>query len=409
MRLNWGKTFVLGFGFLAISAVWPLYDSYMPHFLGQYIGSAALIGLIMGFDNVLGITLQPWIGAKSDRTQTRWGRRRPYLLVGMPIAAFCLGALVMTHDKGLVALLLTTGTLNLAMSLFRSPTVALMPDLTPPPLRSLANGVINFMGGIGAAIVLQAGKVLYPVNPGYPFLAAGIIMVIVFFLFLFVIREPEVPEAPEDEETPQSLLLALKHIVTQRDTNALRLFFAIFSWFVAYQAVNTWFTKFSEERFHVPVNQASGALLFYTVAFILGALPAGYIGTKIGRRLTISIGLVGMVASFVAMHFLTSLSQMTIVLLVAGLFWSLININSYPMVVEICHPKQIGTYTGLYYIFSGIAGASGPFIAGLLFDAVGSKRYLFLFSVVFMLLALGLMLTVRKGEATSEEATSGAV
>lgn len=404
MRLNWGKTFVLGFGFLAISAVWPLYDSYMPHFLGQYIASSALIGLIMGFDNFLGITLQPWVGAVSDRTHSRWGRRRPFLLIGMPIAAACLTALVFTHDVGLIPLLMTTGTLNLAMSLFRSPTVALMPDLTPPPLRSLANGVINFMGGIGAAIVLQAGKMLYPINAGYPFLAAGVIMIIVFFLFLFVIREPEVPEAPEEEETPQSLLLAFKHIITHRDTNALKLFFAIFSWFVAYQAVNTWFTQYSVERFGVQVNQASGALLFYTVAFILGALPAGYIGTKIGRRLTISIGLVGMVASFAVMHFIGSLGQMTIVLLVAGLFWSLININSYPMVVQLCHPSQIGTYTGLYYIFSGIAGASGPFIAGALFDGFGSKRPLFLFGVIFMALALWLMSSVRKGEADVQKA-----
>ncbi|HYF93668.1 MAG TPA: MFS transporter [Symbiobacteriaceae bacterium] len=405
MRLNWGKTFVLGFGFLAISAVWPLYDSYMPHFLGQFLSSSALIGAIMGLDNVLGFTLQPWIGSVSDRTQSRWGRRRPYLLVGMPIAATSLVALVWTHNAGLVALLLTTGVLNLSMSLFRSPTVALMPDLTPPPLRSMANGVINLMGGVGAAIVLVLGKALYPVNGGYPFVVAAGIMIIVFFLFLFFIREPAVPEGDSGvEETPQSQLASLAYLVTHRDMNTLRLLSAIFCWFVAYQSVNTWFTTYSVQRFNIPINSASGALLFYTGAFILGALPAGYIGTRFGRRNTISVGLIGMVASFLVMHFLTSLSQMMILLVVAGLFWSLININSYPMVVQMCNPKDTGTFTGLYYIFQGVGGIAGPFLTGILFDVWGSKRPLFLTALLFMALALALMYSVRKGEAQTREA-----
>lgn len=400
MRLNWGKTFALGFGFLAISAVWPLYDSYMPAFLGKFISSSALIGAIMGLDNVLGFTLQPWFGSLSDRTQTRWGRRRPYLLTGMPIAALSLIALIWTHDAGLIPLLVTTGVLNLSMSLFRSPTVALMPDLTPPSLRSQANGIINLMGGIGAAIVLQVGKMVYPLNGGYPFAVAAAIMVIVFFLFLLAIREPAVPEGDSGvEETPQSLVASLTYLVRNREQNTLRLLAAIFCWFVAYQSVNTWFTTYSVQRFQVQVNTASGALLAYTAAFILGALPAGYIGSKFGRRNTISVGLAGMVLSFLAMHFLTSLSQMTIVLVVAGLFWALININSYPMVVQLCNPKDTGTFTGLYYIFQGVGGIAGPFLTGVLFDAYGSKRPLFLTALVFMGLALWLMRTVQRGEA----------
>ncbi|HWI66381.1 MAG TPA: MFS transporter [Symbiobacteriaceae bacterium] len=405
MRLNWGKTFVLGFGFLAISAVWPLYDSYMPIFLKQFISSSAVIGAIMGLDNVLGFTLQPWIGSLSDRTQTRWGRRRPYLLIGMPIAAVSLVALTWTHDAGLVPLLLTTGVLNLAMSLFRSPTVALMPDLTPSPLRSKANGVINLMGGIGAAIVLQVGKMLYPINPGMPFVAAAAIMLIVFVLFLTIIREPAVPEGDSNvEETPQSLVLALAYLVKNREQHTLKLLTAIFCWFVAYQSVNTWFTTFAIERFSVQPGTASGALLAYTGAFILGALPAGYIGTAFGRRNTIAIGLGGMIASFAVMHFVGNLTQMMIMLVIAGLFWSLININSYPMVVQMCNPKDTGTFTGLYYIFQGVGGIAGPFVTGILFDAFGSKRPLFLTALIFMGLALLLMVTVRKGEARTQEA-----
>jgi len=400
MRLNWGKTFALGFGFLAISAVWPLYDSFMPLFLKQYVTSSAIIGGIMGLDNVLGFTLQPWFGSLSDRTQSRWGRRRPFLLIGMPVAAASLIALTWTHDAGVVPLLVTTGVMNLSMSLFRSPTVALMPDLTPPPLRSQANGVINLMGGIGAAIVLQVGKMLHPVNPGYPFVVAAGIMVFVFFLFLLVIREPAIPEGDSGvEETPQSLMASLTYLFKNREQSTLRLLAAIFCWFVAYQAVNTWFTTYTTERLGVTPSAALTASLAYTGAFILGAMPAGYIGARFGRRNTIAVGLCGMVTSFFAMYFLTSLMQMTIAMVVAGLFWSLININSYPMVVQMCNPKDTGTFTGLYYIFQGVGGISGPFLVGLLFDLAGSKRPLFLTALLFMALALVLMLSVRRGEA----------
>ena len=400
MKFSWGKTFVLGFGFLAISTVWPLYDAYMPDFLSRYIASSAIVGAIMGLDNFLGLTLQPYIGSLSDRTRSRFGRRRPFLLVGMPIAALALAMFPLSLQGGLITLLITTGVLNLSMAIFRSPTVALMPDITPSQFRSQANGVINFMGGVGAALIIQVGKMLYPINPGLPFVAAAGIMVFVFFLFLTIIREPETPPVTDEaDETPHSLLAALKQIVQNPDRNTLTLFLAIFTWFVAYQSVNTWFTRYAVENLGVQVHEAAGALFFTAVFFVLGALPAGFVGSKIGRRLTISIGLGGLVLTFISMNFLTSLGQLSIALGAAGLFWAFVNINSYPMVTEMCHPSQIGTYTGLYYIFSGLAGATGPFLAGILFDTVASKRPLFIFGMAFMALALALIWTVRKGEA----------
>lgn len=408
MRLNWGKTFIIGFGFMAISAVWPIYNSYMPKFYEEFIQKSALIGLIMGFDNLLGLTLQPWFGALSDRTRSRWGRRRPFLLIGMPIAAVAFLTIPFARLAGLIPLVLVTIVMNLAMSLFRSPTVALMPDLTPSPLRSLANGVINFMGGLGAAIVLLAGGILYAMNPAFPFVVPAIIMGGVFLLFLFFIREPAAPEpASSVEETPQSLLMALRQIITNPDRGALILFLAIMAWFVAYQSVDTWFTLYSEQNLGVAVNVASKSLTLFAGAFLLGAIPAGVIGTKFGRRNTIAVGLIGMMASFSSMHFMTSLGQVQYVLIVAGLCWAMVNINSYPMVVEMCHPSQTGTYTGLYYIFSGVAGAGGPALTGAIFDLFGSKRPLFLVAAIFMALALVLILAQRKGEAVPAAKAAG--
>lgn len=400
MKLNWGKTFALGFGFMSISVVASLYDSYMGKFYEEFIASSTIVGLIMAIDNAFGMTLQPWFGALSDRTQSSWGRRRPFLLIGMPIAALGVMAIPFARTSGLLPLLLVTIVLNVALAVFRSPTVALMPDFTPSPLRSLANGVINLMGGLGSALALLGGSILYAMNVSYPFLMAGGVMVTVFLIFLLFIREPARPaEESAAEETPQSLLQALKHVVTNPDRDMLALFLAIFAWFVGYQAVNTWFTLYGEQILGIPVQAASARLTFFAGSFILGAVPAGYLGTKLGRRKTIAIGLSGMVASFLALHFLTALPAVTVVLVVAGLCWPLVNINSYPMVVEQCSAKQTGTYTGVYYIFSGLAGVAGPAVSGAVFDLMGSKRPLFFFAMVCMALALSLILMVRKGEA----------
>lgn len=400
MRLAWGKTFVIGLGFLSISAVWPLYDSYMPKFYGEFIASSALVGLIMGFDNILGLTLQPWFGAKSDRTRSRWGRRLPYLLIGMPVAALALLALPFGRSAGLIPLLAVTILLNLAMSMFRSPTIALMPDLTPSPLRSLANGVINLMGGIGAAVVLFTGATLYAMNPGYPFWLSAAILIVVFFCFLLFIREPAVSESSESvEQTPQSLLAALREIFSGSDKGSLLVFFALLVLFIGYQSANTWFTLYAEENLGVAVNVASRSLTYYAAAFVVFALPAGYLGTKIGRRKTIAAGIIGMVVLYTVVFFLKSMAMVSIALILLGACWALVNVNTYPMIVELCRPSQTGTYTGLYYIFQQVGGVSGPFLFGLLFDAVGSKRPLFITAAVFLVISGVLFLAARTGEA----------
>jgi maltose/moltooligosaccharide transporter len=396
VRLHWGKTFVLGLGFLAISAATSLYDSYMGKFFEGFLGAGVLVGMIMGIDNFLGMTLQPYIGARSDRTVTRFGRRRPYLLIGMPIAALSLAAIPFAREHGFLPLLVVTIILNIAMSLFRSPTVALMPDITPAPLRSIANGVINLMGGIGAAIMLFAGASLYAKSPRYPFIVAGAVMGLIFLVFWFFIREPAITQpADPSEDAPSGLLKALRHVITNPDRNTLVFFTALFAWFVGYQAINTWFTLYGEQILNVPLPKASATLVAFVGTFVVFAVPAGYLGTRFGKRLTICVGLGGLSLSFMLMHFLTALPQITIALVACGFFWALVNINSYPIVVSLAPPSQAGTYTGLYYIFSGLAGMSSPVIAGALFDLVGSKRPLFLFSAAAMAVSLVLLLTVK--------------
>ena len=164
---SYGRIVLLGFGFLSITMAWSLFNSYVPIFLRQFLPSAAVIGMVMSLDNIAGMTLQPWFGALSDRTKSRLGRRLPYLVVGMPLAAVAFALLPLATS--LLLLILAIVAVDLSMSLFRAPTIALMPDVTPPEERSRANGIINFMGGVGALLALFGGAWLYRLDPSYPF------------------------------------------------------------------------------------------------------------------------------------------------------------------------------------------------------------------------------------------------
>ncbi|WP_039836350.1 MFS transporter, partial [Paenibacillus sonchi] len=181
------KVWLLGFGFFSISITWSLYNAFVPFFLEKYVHSVALISFMMTIDNYFALFLQPWIGNRSDRTATRFGRRMPYLMIGMPLAAV-LTMLIPFHS-GLFTLLLFMMLMNLAMSLYRSPTVALMPDITPEHQRTKANGLINFMGGVGSILAFGAGSYLYDSSPVLPFVAAGLITLLCLFIVSRFIKE----------------------------------------------------------------------------------------------------------------------------------------------------------------------------------------------------------------------------
>ncbi|KHF32271.1 Major Facilitator Superfamily protein [Paenibacillus sp. P1XP2] len=163
------KTWLLGFGFFSISITWSLYNAFVPYFLDPYLKSTALIGFMMTLDNYFALFLQPWIGHLSDKTQTRFGKRMPFLMLGMPAAA--LFVILIPLHTSFITLLLFMMLMNLSMSVYRSPTVALMPDITPDHQRTKANGIINFMGGFGGILAFGAGSVLYGANPSFPFIA----------------------------------------------------------------------------------------------------------------------------------------------------------------------------------------------------------------------------------------------
>jgi Na+/melibiose symporter-like transporter len=414
-KFNYGKIFLLGFGFFGVSVIWGIYNAFVPIFLSEKFGlPVIMVGFFMTLDNIAALLIQPPVGAWSDRLRTPIGRRMPFILIGAPISALAFGLIPIAAVLPLFVA--CTSTLLLSMALWRTPVVALMPDITPSPKRSQANGIINFMGGVGAIFAFLGGSTLYRMNPAFPFWLGSALVVLSALLVFIFIREPkEYDESPQ--ETP-GMLASLKEIMRDEDKSALRLLLAIFCWFVGYNAIEAFFTLYSVR--HLGLNEADGAALLghLSLFFVLFALVAGLVGARIGRRVTISIGLlllsglvIGMflmapqalIQPLASLPVLGTVRVISLFLMTAGVAWSLININSLPMVVDMVELARVGTYTGLYYLFSTLAAIAGPNVNGLIIQVSGNNyNSIMLMAAVFMILALILMWGVRRGEAVVE-------
>lgn len=412
MKINYGKIFLLGFGFFGVSVIWATYNAFVPLFLANKFNlQPAIIGFFMTLDNIAALFIQPPVGAWSDRLRTPIGRRMPFILIGAPIGAIAFGLIPVAAILPLFVA--CTSTLILSMALWRTPVVALMPDITPSKYRSQANGIINFMGGVGSIISFLGGSVLYKMNPAYPFWLGSILVLLAVCLVFIFIKEPKVYE--EGEKQP-GMLESLQTVVYDKDKSALRVLLAIFFWFVAYTAVEAFFSLYANK--YLGLAEADGPRLLgqLSLIFVLFALPAGYMGAKVGRRVTIMTGIVIMTLCLIAMFILpiqTLITQLTklpilgvvpvvgVILMFAGAGWALININSLPMVVDMTTSVRLGTYTGLYYLFSTLSAIVGPNVNGLVVQLTG-KNYGMVMVVgpIFMLIALFLMAGVKRGEAT---------
>lgn len=369
MKLDVRKTFLLGLGFFAVSLVWPLYNVYVPIFLRDFLDSQFQINAIMTLDNILAVSLIPFIASLSDRTHTRFGRRMPFLMIGIPISA--LAFVLLPNYTGFISFMVIITILNFSMAIFRAPTVALMPDITPPPLRSKANGIINFMGGLASVFVLVGGSFLYRANKNLPFVFTAIMMFFALGMLMKFIKEPKIGEQAAEDRI--GIRASIKEIWSSEDRSTLYILLAIFFWFVGYQGVEATFSNYCVQFLGLEVSDASLILGFFALSFLTFSIPAGFIGSKLGKRKTILIGLVGDAIVFIALSMVGTIfpfSQLVMMglMLIGGFFWALININSYPLVVEKTSEEKIGTFTGLYYFSSSLAAISGPLLLGGIID-----------------------------------------
>lgn len=412
-KFNYGKLFLIGFGFFGTSVLWSLYNTYVPLLLAQKFGlDSVAIGFFMSIDNIAALFIQPPVGAWSDRVRTKIGRRLPFIMVGAPIAAVAFGLIPLAAT--LPVFVACTVTTILAMAFWRTPVVALMPDVTPSHLRSQANGIINFMGGVGMVLGTSIGGILVKQNEAYPFWFGSALVILAAILVLIFVREPKVPEDEVKEEEP-NMWKSLKDLFTGKHGDALRIFLAILFWFIAYNAIEAFLSLYGVNVLGLDQGDAGRLVTSVGASFLLLSIPAGFIGAKLGRRKTISIGLTIMILVLLAIFFIpqeTLLVQygtlpilgnfynLTILLLLAGIGWSFININSLPMVVDLTTTAKTGTFTGLYYLFSTLAAIIGPNLNGWIIKlAGGNYGAIFVIGPVFMTAALVMISGVRSGEA----------
>ncbi len=421
-RLNYGKTFLLGFGFFGVSVIWGVYNAFVPIFLSEKFHlSPIMIGFFMTLDNIAALLIQPPVGAWSDRLRTPLGRRIPFILIGAPITAIAFGFIPVAAILPLFVA--CTSTLLLSAALWRTPVVALMPDITPSEFRSQANGVINFMGGVGTIVALQTGGMLYKMNPNFPFwLGSGLVILAALIVYLFI----EEPKEYEQTESQPGMIASLREVFNDKDKSGLRILLAIFFWFLGYSAVETFFTLYAKNHLGLNVGDGATLLSIMPLFFVLFAIPSGLIAGKIGRRTTISIGLITMTLMLILFYvapakaLLTGITKLPLVgiplteggprmltlagvlLLISGVAWACININSLPMIVDLTSAARIGTFTGLYYLFSTFSAIVGPNINGWAIQLTGNNyNIIMLIAPAFMLIAFWLMIGVKRGEAVT--------
>jgi maltose/moltooligosaccharide transporter len=384
------KTWLLGFGFFGISIGWSLYNGFVPFFLNNYLASTALIGFLMTIDNYFALFIQPYIGNRSDRTNTRYGRRMPYLMIGIPIAALFY-ALIPFHVS-LMTLILFMVCMNLSMAIFRSPTIALMPDITPEPKRTKANGVINFMGGCGAILAFSAGSLLYNVDESLPFLAVSAIFLIALWIIFKNINEKR-------DAIPNHIVVNPQKFDYKRELNSATLYLlaAIFFWFIAIQGMEALFTLYGVNELGLSQSASAFSLAFFSLSFVLSAIPSGLLGAKYGEKKMILIGIIGLVFVFFLLSLVESVISLRAILLVGGMFWACININAYPFIVSTGNAHSYGTRTGLYYFVSSLAAIISPPTLGLLIDLFGFG-ILFYAAAGSMIFALACLLRVNNAE-----------
>ena len=414
----WTTTFLIGLGFFTMGLMDPLYDTYIPVFLGNFIEKNSLIGIIMTLDNVLAIFLIPIFSALSDRTRTRIGRRMPYIITLLPITAIIFAFIPITAHQSLWLLITTIFMLNLTKQAVRGPVVALMPDMVPGDLRSEANGVINTMGGLatilGTVLLAQLMNVyvtvpvLGKVNNVLAFPVASIFVIVaVVLLFIFVKENRSKVVNEEEKEKKEPILASIKAVVGEKEKSALFILLSLLCWFLAYQGILPFVGKYTLEVLGTSSGTAGLSAGMVGIAYAIFAVPSGKFAHRHGRKKTIRGALVCIVvvmallfchATFTGgMNPTVRLITFWALLFCFGAFWVTVVTNSFPMLWQMADYQTVGIYTGLYYFFSQLASILAPPLSGSAIDLFG-YRALFIYGLVFMLIAYFLMSRVHRGE-----------
>ena len=450
MKLNYKRTILVGMAFFLISAFWQAYDAIVPLILTNHFGLPQTVsGTVMSIDNVLAVFLLPIFGALSDKVNTRVGKRTPFIIIGSIVAMVSFIALTfidnyqiakvaaagipelvqageadeviqkltveltMANPLPFIGFIATLLVVLLAMATFRSPAVALMPDVTVKPLRSKANAIINLTGTAGAMLVLALGIVFatsknhYMQYTGY---VVAVVCVMLTGLIVFLLTEKEKKWAGEMEE--ESVRLGLedapeeaadntqKRKLSKGEMTSLLLILAsVALWYVGYNSITSKYSVYATNVLGFDFNLT---LIIAQAAAIVSYIPVGIIASKIGRRKTILAGILILASAFFIGNFITPTTPEVImypVFILAGIGWATINVNSFPMVVELARGGDVGKYTGYYYTASMSAQIIAPILSGVLYDLIGMRYVFFAFGTIFVLFSFVTMFFVKHGDA----------
>ena len=417
MKLNYKRTLLVGFAFLSISTFWQMYDSIIPLILQNtfQIGEAAT-GRVMAIDNILALFMLPLFGHLSDNTHTRLGKRTPYIILGT-IAAVCFMLMLPIFDrsKNLLGFALCLGVTLFAMATYRSPAVSLMPDVTPKPLRSRGNAIINLMGAVGAVISLALIKFLVPKEgkPDYfPIFAivAGIMVTAVVVLVLTIRENALVNEMEETggyESTEAELNEELskgKKMPKDILKSLIFMLLCIGFFFVGYNAVTTFFSLFMTNHLGTKGGDFASYLMVATISSVVAYIPSGAIATKLGRKKAIMLGLGVMALCFLSMSFVKTAGMFMIpFFVIIGFGYACVIVNTFPIIWEMSKGSDIGKYTGFYYTASMTAQIVTPTVAGFLIEKVfKSYAVLFPYALCAMIISFLMLLNVKHGDSKPE-------
>lgn len=468
LKLNYKNTFLMGLAFFVILMLWQLYNHYCPLFLSELLekqtgkSNELLVGCIMAVDNLFAIFLLPIFGTLSDKTNTKWGKRMPYILLGMLCSAIVFPLIAVLYYIGsLVGVILVMLLILVIMNIYRNPAVALMPDLTPKPLRSKANGIINLVGYIGAVcgavltmfLKIENGKEKAIIA----FVIASVLMIVAMITLYFTIKERKIAESvKEDLELGEKLSSSMEKIEDDKPLskadkkNAIILLLSVLFWFISFNAVETFNSLFFYNQFGNS-GIASTITIVLTFSSIFTFLLSLNLPSKIGRKNTVVIGLGCIILGFILiLTFLAAnniftkevhelygitnkeiykdfgfeniqeyisenklslpfnLIPLYLCYVLCGIGWALINANSYPMMVEISSSKNIGKFTGYYYTFSMLAQTITPMAVGAwMYSSPSSTKVLYIYSAITMVIAAIIFVFFKENRKNVKQNLSG--
>lgn len=435
MKLNTKLTVLIGFAFLSISAFWQMYDNLIPLILTKTFDmNETVSGVIMAADNILALFLLPLFGGISDRCNAKIGKRKPFIIFGTVGAVILMTGLPLLDNSyfvapalwKLIAFIALLGLLLITMGTYRSPAVALMPDVTPKPLRSKGNAIINLMGAVGGILYLIFNSILYSknrteglshINYQPIFAIVSGIMLIALFVLIFFVNEPKLREkqAIYEKEHPELEVTVQTEDGKKKMPKAVKksLIFLLLSvafWYIGYNAITTWFSVYATTMWGMAPGEASLCLTIAMAGAIISYIPVGNIASKVGRSLTIKSGAALLAVCFFTAFLYTLLFDsfhwsLYILFVLVGLAWAAINVNSLPMVVEMCSGSEVGKFTGFYYTFSMAAQTVTPVVAGFLLSNVSYKA-LFPYAAIFVAFSFVTMCFVKHGDSKPEKKVS---